>query len=451
MAATAAATRQLAAAPSAAAEREYCSWGRYPRVSHEAVFRPEWTDQLGAVLRTAPTSSLLAYGLGRSYGDCCLNDGRRLVDCSRLSRILEADFEQGWIRCEAGASLAQIMEAALPRGWFLPVTPGTKFVTLGGAIANDVHGKNHHRAGTFGCHVRKLALYRSDCGLLICSPEKNEELFRATLGGLGLTGLIAWAEIQLRPVAGGYMDVETLPFRSVEEFLDVTSASDSGYEYTVAWIDCASRQVGRGIFFRGNHSPRAGTPVPSAAHTSVPFVLPGWVLNYATIKAFNAVYYYRNKARSRKATVPYDPFFYPLDSVRRWNLMYGKRGFLQYQCVVPKAGMPKLLRLIAESGMGSFLAVLKEFGSVRSPGMLSFPRPGLTLALDFAMRGERTLRLLRQLDQVVTEAGGALYPAKDARMSPEMFAQSFPTWREFRAFVDPKLSSSFWRRVTAED
>ena len=451
MAASTATSRKLEIAPAPAREREYCSWGRYPRVAHKASFRPEWTDQLGTLLRSAPDSSLLGYGLGRSYGDCCLNQGRRLVDCSRLSRMLEADFRQGWVRCEAGASLAEILQAALPRGWFLPVTPGTKFVTVGGAIANDVHGKNHHRAGTFGCHVRQIAVYRSDCGLLICSPEKNQELFRATIGGLGLTGLIAWAEIQLRPVAGGYMDVETIPFHSTEEFLELTAESDSSFEYTVAWVDCVSRRVGRGIFFRGNHSRQPGIQPPSGTRLSVPFALPGWLLNRATIKAFNTAYYYRNKAKSRKATVPCDPFFYPLDSVGRWNFMYGRRGFLQYQCVVPTQAMPKLLRLIADSGMGSFLAVLKQFGSVASPGMLSFPRPGLTLALDFAMRGGRTLALLKQLDQVVIEAGGALYPAKDARMGPEMFAQSFPNWREFRTFVDPKLSSSLWRRVTGGD
>jgi len=442
------ATSKLELAPAPVRPREYCSWGRYPRVSHEAAFQPEWTDQLGAVLKSTPSSSLLAYGLGRSYGDCCLNEGRGLVDCARLNRILEADFQQGRIRCEAGASLAEILQVAVPRGWFLPVTPGTKFVTVGGAIANDVHGKNHHRAGTFGCHVRQFAIYRSDCGLVICSPEKNQDLFRATIGGLGLTGLIAWVEIQLRPIAGGYMDVETHPFQSTEEFLELTAQSDSAFEYTVAWIDCVCRRVGRGIFFRGNHSPQPGIGASSGMNVSVPFALPGWMLNRSTIKGFNIAYYFRNKSSRRKATVPYDPFFYPLDSVGHWNLMYGKRGFLQYQCVVPTQAMPKLLRLIAESGMGSFLAVLKQFGSKRSPGMLSFPRPGLTLALDFAMKGERTLALLKALDQVVLEAGGALYPAKDARMSPEMFEQSFPQWREFRQFVDQKLSSSLWRRVT---
>lgn len=450
MAATGAASSKLEVAPTALRDGEYCSWGRYPRVSHEAVFQPDWTDQLGAILKSTPNASLLAYGLGRSYGDCCLNAGRRLVDCSRLNRFLETDFQQGWIRCEAGTSLAEILDLVVPRGWFLPVTPGTKFVTVGGAIANDVHGKNHHRAGTFGCHVRQLAVYRSDCGLVICSPEKNQELFRATIGGLGLTGLIAWAEIQLRPVAGGYMDVETIPFQNTEEFLELTAQSDSAFEYTVAWVDCVSRRLGRGIFFRGNHSPQPGTRAASGKALSIPFALPGWILNRSTVKAFNTAYYCRNRSKRQSATVPYDSFFYPLDSVGGWNLMYGKRGFLQYQCVVPKDTMPKLLRLIADSGMGSFLAVLKQFGSKASPGMLSFPRPGLTLALDFAMKGERTLALLKALDQVVMEAGGALYPAKDARMSPELFGQSFPNWREFQRFVDSKLSSSLWRRVNGQ-
>jgi FAD/FMN-containing dehydrogenase len=431
-----------------AQRREYGSWGGYPRVSHESVFRPQWTDEMETILRRAGDGSLLAYGLGRSYGDCCLNKGRSLIDCSRLDRFLDADFQEGWIRCEAGTSLAAILQMAVPRGWFLPVTPGTKFVTVGGAIANDVHGKNHHRAGTFGGYVRKMAVYRSDCGLVMCSPEVNSELFRATIGGLGLTGVIAWAEIQLRPIAGPYMAVESIPFHSLEEFLQLTRQSDGVFEYTVAWIDCLSSGTQRGIFLRANHSLREGLAHPHRVRLCLPFSLPACTMNRFTIKAFNAAYYFSKRHKSGISTLPYDAFFYPLDALEQWNRVYGRRGFLQYQCVVPQAAMAEVLRLIAHSEMGSFLAVLKQFGACSSPGMLSFPRPGLTVALDFPMRGEPTLQLFRRLDRIVAEAGGALYPAKDACMTPEMFAASFPNWRNFRVYVDDKLSSSLWRRVT---
>ena len=431
----------------------YCSWGRYPQVSHAGVYQVNWIDELPNVLQHTADRSLLAYGLGRSYGDSCLNEGRHLVDCSRLDRFLDADFEEGWIKCEAGTSLADILNVVVPRGWFLPVTPGTKFVTVGGAIANDVHGKNHHRAGTFGCHVRKLAVYRSDYGLVICSPEQNEELFHATIGGLGLTGLIAWAEIQLTRTRGACIDLEVVPFKTIDRFLDLTAESDQKFEYTVAWIDCLNRSP-RGIFLRGNHTPVPGASRRAAGGPKVPFAFPDWVLNPLTVKLFNSAYYLRNRFSKSRSVVHYEPFFYPLDSIRQWNLIYGQKGLLQYQCVIPDNSFDsfeQLLNLISASGMGSFLAVLKRFGSNPSPGLLSFPRPGLTLALDFPMRGEKTLKLLQALDELVMRAGGALYPAKDARMSREMFEASFPHWRQLCPFIDPKMSSSFWRRVTGAE
>ncbi len=429
-------------------ERE--SWGRYPRVRHRRVQTVHWTDELPELLRREAAASALAFGLGRSYGDSCLNEGRTLIDCSRLDRILRFDAEQGVICCEAGASLAEILELAVPHGWFLPVTPGTKFVTLGGAIANDVHGKNHHRSGTFGCHVRQLALYRSDSGMIVCGPGEHEDLFRATVGGLGLTGIIAWAEIQLRPVAGALIDLETIAFRSLEEFVGLSDASDRSFEYTVAWIDCLSRRQTRGIFLRGNHSPVPQRVWRAKAGPGVPFTLPQWALNPLSVRLFNTAYY-RLNSHKRPRTVSADTFFYPLDSIHRWNRIYGKRGFLQYQCVLPDTSLAAVQQLLArtsDSGMGSFLAVLKRFGAIRSPGMLSFPRPGFTVSLDFPMRGLTTLALMAALDQVVANSGGALYPAKDAHMSPEMFDLSFPAWRDFERYVDPALSSSFWRRVT---
>jgi FAD/FMN-containing dehydrogenase len=427
------------------------SWGRYPRVAHQRVHTPAWNDQMPEILRTAAPGSLLPYGLGRSYGDSCLNDKRELIDCRRLNRILGFDESTGMLRCESGVSLSDILDLFLPKGWFPPVTPGTRFVTVGGAIANDVHGKNHHCAGTFGAHVRQIALHRSNDGLVICNSEINADMLRATIGGLGLTGVIAWADIQLKRVAGPWIDAESIPFHSLNSFLDLSRESNERFEYTVAWLDCFAGKNPRGIFFRGNHAADRGKKFHPKRGPKLPFALPGWMLNRYSIKAFNAAYYAIHAANRGPSLVPCDSFFYPLDSVRQWNLLYGRKGFLQYQCVIPETNLEafeELLDRIAFSGMGSFLGVLKQFGSAPPAGLLSFPRPGLTFALDFAMRGEPTLKLMQSLDEVVQQTGGALYPAKDARMSPAMFETSFPRWRSFVPYIDPKLSSSFWRRVT---
>lgn len=429
----------------------YLSWGRYPNIAHRHVHQPAWNDQVPAILKSAEPDSLLPYGLGRSYGDSCLNGERELIACRRLNRILGFDESTGMVRCESGVTLSDLIDVFLPKGWFLPVTPGTRFVTVGGAIANDVHGKNHHRAGTFGAHVQQLGLHRSSDGMVICSPKENPRMFRATIGGLGLTGVIAWADLQLRRVSGPWIDAETVPFHSLAEFLDLSRESDGRFEYTVAWLDCFGGRNPRGIFFRGNHSALTEKKFRPKRGPKLPLALPAWMLSRLTVKTFNTVYYRTHAGKRGAWLLAYDSFFYPLDSVRQWNLLYGKQGFLQYQCVIPEtnfAAFEELLDRIARSGMGSFLGVLKQFGSVPSAGMLSFPRPGLTLALDFAMRGERTLQLLRSLDEVVRESGGALYPAKDARMSPALFEASFPRWRNFVPFIDPTMSSSFWRRVT---
>jgi FAD/FMN-containing dehydrogenase len=427
------------------------SWGRYPKTAHHRVLRPAWNDQVPAILVSAPAGSLLPYGLGRSYGDSCLNAGRDLVDCRRLNRILSFDETSGVLRCESGVSLADIIDVFLPQGWFLPVTPGTRFVTVGGAIANDVHGKNHHCAGTFGSHILQLGLHRSNDGLVICSAGQNPGMLHATIGGLGLTGVIAWADIQLKRVAGPWINTETVPFDSVSSFLDLSRESNDRFEYTVAWLDCFAGKHLRGIFFRGNHAVDSGKDFRPKRGPKLPFALPAWVLNRHAVRGFNSVYYNLHILRKGASVVPYDSFFYPLDSIRQWNLLYGKQGFLQYQCVIPETNVgafEDLLECIARSGMGSFLGVMKQFGGAPPAGMLSFPRPGLTLALDFAMRGERTLKLLHALDEIVRRSGGALYPAKDARMSQEMFEGSFPRWRSFVPYIDPKMSSSFWRRVT---
>lgn len=429
----------------------YSSWGRYPRVQHESIYKVYWADQVETILATSRPGSCLPYGLGRSYGDSCLNAGRSLVDCSRLDRLLSFDRKSGRLWCEAGVSLAEIMRVTVPRGWFLPVTPGTKFVTVGGAIANDVHGKNHHRSGTFGLHLARLYVCRSDQGIVECSPWENVDLFRATVGGLGLTGIILAAEIQLKELPGDEIEADAIPFQSLANFEALAEASDEEFEYTVAWIDCFSGAHPRGILYRGNHAGGFRDARKKIWGPRVPFAAPDFLLHRYSLKLFNAAYYNWKSRHGAKSRVGLAEFFYPLDALGNWNLLYGQRGFLQYQCVIPEGAydvLQDMLTKIGKDGMGSFLAVLKRFGRLKSPGMMSFPRPGLTLSLDLPMRGDPTLRLLDELDEIVVQNGGAVYPAKDARMSPRTFEASFPAMGEFQRFMDPALSSSFWRRVT---
>ena len=399
---------------------------------------------------------MLPFGLGRSYGDSCLNDGGELLLTESLDHILAFDEENGLIRCEAGASLDEVLQVIVPRGWFLPTTPGTKFVTIGGAIANDIHGKNHHRAGTFGCHVTKFELLRSTGERLLCSPEQNGAWFAATIGGLGLTGLITWAEFQLRRVANAMIEMESLKFANLDEFFEISAKSDDRFEHTVAWLDCLAKgaSLGRGVFMRGNHAgPQCRDLRPHRpTRFSVPIDFPDFALNHFTIQAFNTLYYARAGMAVSRKMVHYDPFFYPLDALNQWNRIYGRRGFFQYQFVVPFSSDQKAIREIiarvADTGQGSFLAVMKTFGERKSPGMLSFPAPGVTLALDFPNQGAKTLTLFAELDQIVLGSGGRFYPGKDARMPARAFQDGYPRWQEFREYIDPAFSSSFWRRVS---
>jgi len=406
--------------------------------------------------------TLLPYGAGRSYGDSNLNPGGLVLEMRPMARIVEFDAQTGVLTCEAGVLLSEILAYCIPQGWFPMVTPGTQFVTVGGAIANDVHGKNHHRAGSFGNHVLAFELFRSDGTFMVCSPAQNPEWFAATIGGLGLTGVITKATLQMRRVAGPYVESETIRFHSLEEFFELSVASEAEYEYTVAWIDCAfaDKRLGRGLFNRGNHAASAtSSAVADVSHQKsrelrVPFSPPISLVNALTLKAFNTVYFHRQRGDRARMVQHYRPFFYPLDAVLRWNLIYGPKGFHQYQCVVADAtaldSVRRLLETIAASGMGSFLAVLKQFGAPPSRGLLSFPQPGTTLALDFPNRGPRLHQLFEALDRIVMEAGGRLYPAKDGRMGPHIFKSGYPRWREFADYVDPRFSSGLWRRVTAD-
>ncbi len=426
------------------------SWNRYPTVRHASLLDFEHRY---AQLPQAE-STMLAFGNGRSYGDVCLNEDGTLIQTRRLNKFISFDRTSGRLACESGVLLKDILDLIVPQGWFLPVTPGTRYVTIGGAIANDVHGKNHHVNGSFGHHLCQFELLRSDGERLLCSPERNKDWFRATIGGLGLTGLITTAEIQLIPIANPFMITKTVRFKNLEEFWQLNAESESSWPYTVAWIDCVAKnkRQGRGILMLGQHAPpQADLPAWKNKSKRFPIDPPFSLVNNVSLRAFNLAYYHVPRKKNVQLT-HYVPYFYPLDSMLEWNRMYGNKGFFQYQCVIPpetsQTGIHSLLGLIAKSGSGSFLAVLKVFGKQSAPGMLSFPRPGVTLALDFPNKGEQTLKLFREMDAVVRDLGGAIYPAKDARMPADLFQSAFPLWKEFTQYIDPKFSSSLWRRVS---
>ena len=426
------------------------AWGRLQPREH-VIVPASFADEMAAAIRASDKHPLLCRGLGRSYGDVALNGGGYLLDTTRADHFLSADWQAGTVRAEAGLSLDALLRVCVPRGWFLPVTPGTKFVTLGGAVANDVHGKNQESAGTIGCHVRRIYLARSTGEMLDLSAD--QPLFAATIGGLGLTGVIVWVELKLLPIRSAMMDVETLAMAGLDDFFRL-SAESADWPYTVAWVDSLARgpTLGRGLFMRGRHAETDALAAHGAACLTVPHT-PGFLLNRGTISLFNFFYRTRPGATGR-TTMHYDRFFYPLDSLSDWNRLYGRRGFFQHQSVVPMRNAPEtvrsLLELTAERGEPSFLAVLKVLGDRASPGLLSFPKSGVTLALDLANRGEATRRLLDRMADLVVAAGGRLYPAKDATMSGEAFRAGYPSWRELEQQRDPAIMSDFWRRVTAD-
>lgn len=429
---------------------DFRSWGGLKAQDSPLVEPADWLSQPQRGNRP-----VLAHGNGRSYGDSCLNDGGGLIAARRLGRILSFDAETGVIICEAGVLLDEVLKLCVPAGWFPPVTPGTCFVTIAGALANDVHGKNHHRAGTFGRHVLSFDLARSDGSRLTCTPSQNAALFAATIGGMGLTGLITEVTLQLTKVASAEMLQEAVRFDGLERFFEIAAASDATHDYTVAWVDAVAggRNFGRGVFFRANHAPASeATPAKAARPLPFPLTPPVALINRATLSAFNALYRAAQPRTPEPRRIAYRPFFYPLDRVNDWNRAYGPKGLRQFQCAVPMAhareAVEEMLRRTLAAGESSFLTVLKLFGEVPSPGLMSFPIPGATLTLDFPHRGERTLKLLDELDRIAIAAGGRVNPYKDARMSAQTFEASFPHWRDFARHVDPGFSSSFWRRVT---
>ena len=446
-----------------AAPRKIGAWSNFPVQDCFAV-RPEKV----AELRTIPTEGTLGdyipRGMGSGYGDAALNAGSGVILHERLCRMLDFDPATGVLTAEGGAGFADIIKVFLPRGWFLPVTPGTKYISVGGAIAADVHGKNHHSDGSIGRFVLDLELLTGTGEILHCSREHNADVFFATIGGMGLTGSIVSARIQLRKVESGYINVRYQRARDLDEALALFAAGDQDHRFSVAWIDClaSGKSFGRSVLMRGDHAPASGLTGKAAAaplapppkrRTGVPFFAPSWVLNQWSVKAFNAAFY--GKHKDRDALVDYDSYFYPLDSVANWNRMYGRRGYLQYQMVLPhasaRAGLVQLLERLVASRRASFLAVLKAMGP-ESGGMLSFPTPGYTLALDLPYSGTDVLEFLRGLDEVVLDHGGRIYLAKDTCMKPESFERMYPAlgrFREVKARVDPhnRFASSLSKRL----
>ncbi|MBD3411348.1 MAG: FAD-binding protein [Ignavibacteriales bacterium] len=420
------------------------AWGNYPVVEAEVrefAGVEEARRKIGAARRMIPQ------GLARSYGDSAI--GEAILSTLKNNRVLAFDERRGVVRVESGVSLAELVEIFAPRGWFLPTTPGTKFVTVGGAIASDVHGKNHHVAGNFSRHVVEMDVALADGAVVTCSPEREPNLFHATAGGMGLTGVVLEATIQLQPIETVFIAQETVKAANLDEIMTIFEESAS-YSNSVAWIDCLAKGAsqGRSLMMRGEHAKRDELPerrdplwLKEKGTIAVPFNFPGFALNSLSIKLFNELYYRKAPSGLDTSIVDLETFYYPLDAVHRWNRIYGKRGFTQYQFVLPKSesreGLKKILGRIAESGQGSFLAVLKLCG--KETGLISFPMEGYSLALDFPIT-RNLFPLLDELDEMVHERGGRIYLTKDVRLSAESFDRGYPNadlFRELKRRYDP--------------
>jgi len=422
------------------------SWGRAKK-SETNLINSINTDKI-------KIDNLLVVGSRLSYGDSCLNTHGKLHINKNNNCILDFNPESGTIKVEAGITFDSLLKFLIPRGFFLPVTPGTKFITAGGAVANDIHGKNHHSDGNFGHWITSLTLVRSD-GLIQCGPNENTDLFKATVGGLGLTGHIKDCSFKLIKITSSSIESESIKFYTIDEFFEINQESEN-YRYTVAWIDCLSSKAAngnlKGLYMRGNHAASGSlTCHKDPGLKMVPFNLPSWTLNNLTVGLFNFLYFNKQFRKVKKSTTHYDPFFYPLDAIKSWNKIYGKSGLFQFQCVIPinkaKSTLIELLRLIGESGQGSFLSVLKTFGKIPSEGILSFPKEGITLALDFPNLGDKTLALLNKLYAIVEQNEGRIYPAKDQILSKDQFEKMYPGLHNYLKHIDPKFSSDWWRRV----
>ncbi|MCB9233534.1 MAG: FAD-binding oxidoreductase [Bacteroidia bacterium] len=423
------------------------NWGNFP-VQEAEVRGFSGQDEAKNALEGLP--GWIARGLGRCYGDSNLNP--HILSTHRNNHFLAFDPETGLLTCQSGVSLEDILNTFVPRGWFPPVTPGTKFITIGGAIAADVHGKNHHSEGSFSRHLRSFRLLLPSGEVMQCSPTENADAFWATCGGMGLTGLVLDATFQLKKIETSYFRQEVTKAKNLEDIMRQYEEA-MNWTYSVAWIDCQAggRQMGRSILNKGEFatleelkSTKFGKN-PLALHKAgkltIPFYFPGWSLNPLTVKAFNILYYNKMLKQQINNFVHYDPFFYPLDGILHWNRAYGRKGFTQYQFVMPPEtayeGLKKVLEKIRKRGIGSPVTVLKWFG--KQEGLLSFPMEGYTLALDFPIT-PRLWKFLDELDEIVLEAKGRLYLTKDVRMQREMFAKGYPSlpeWLEIKAKLDP--------------
>ena len=420
-------------------------WGRTAPTA-ATVVPIRHADDVGVVLRAATGRGLIARGLASSYGDPAQNAGGTVLDMLAADRIIELDRVAGVLTVDAGASFDRVMRALLPNGWFLPVTPGTRRVTIGGALAADVHGKNHHADGSIGRHVRSLRLVLADGSVRDIGPDNDAELFWATLGGMGLTGVIVRATISLLPVESAFMTVTTRRGRDLDAVLEAIGDADH-HRYSVAWIDCG--RGGRGIVTSGEHAPLDALPRRQRAtarrfrpkvRAAVPVELPLGVVNALTASAFNQAWYAKAPRLRVDEILPLAGFFHPLDAVASWNRLYGPHGFLQYQCVVPDTEVLRtVLNDLSDGRIPTALAVLKRFGP-GNPGPLSFPRPGWTLALDIPAGVPELAEVLDRIDERVAACGGAVYLAKDSRLQPRLMSVMYPRlddWTAVRDRVDP--------------
>ena len=423
-------------------KKQIANWGNYPVVeSNEVHFRS--INELQKIVNSI--TSAIARGNGRCYGDASLSDVT--ISTLKYDKLLFFDKINGILECQSGVTLDQVLDVIVPQGWFLPVTPGTKFVTIGGVVASDVHGKNHHIDGAFSRHVLNLALMLSNGEIINCSKNENADLFEATCGGMGLTGVIVSVKFQLKKIETSYIHEKKIRVDNLEELLHLFE-SNNNYTYSVAWIDCLKKGngFGRSVLMLGEHAKlnelsnaqkaNGALALPKKKSITFPVNLPSWVLNNFTVKLFNFLFYHKNFKKEKNSIIPYEPFFYPLDAILHWNKGYGKKGFVQYQFVVPmenKEGLITILKKINEKGWGSFLAVLKTFGE--QTDLISFPIAGYTLALDFPVR-DGLFNFLDELDEIVLQYGGRIYLSKDARMKANTFWKGYSNSKKFASVIE---------------